>query len=130
MGMVRFRAGGRPIYSTAVSPARRPPLDLRLGVFFLWLLVLVMPLVFAPLAKESFRQPKLLAAEWLSLASLACLAWGLSRVERVGLADLWRPAAVRIVAPMLAVATLGLAFPSHLCLVRDVLIDLWIRAPA
>jgi O-antigen ligase len=113
-----------------VSPARRPPLDLRLGVFFLWLLVLVMPLVFAPLAKESFRQPKLLAAEWLALASLAGFAWGLSRVERVGLADLWRPAAVRIVAPMLAVATLGLAFTSHPFHVREALIDLWIGAAA
>jgi O-antigen ligase len=113
-----------------VSPARRPPLDLRLGTFFLWLLVLVPPLVLAPVAKESFRQPKLLAAEWLALASLACLAWGLSRVERLGLADLWRPAAVRIVLPMLAVATLGLAFTSHPFHVREALVDLWIGAAA
>lgn len=113
-----------------MSPARRPPLDLRLGIFFLWLLVLVMPLVFAPVAKESFRQPKLLTAEWLALASLAGLAWGLSRVERVGLADLWRPAAVRIVLPMLAVATLGLAFTPHPFHVREALIDLWIGAAA
>src|SRR5436305_14197888 len=122
--------GGRPVYSTAVSPAPRPPLDLRLGIFFLWLLVLVPPLVLAPVAKESFRQPKLLAAEWLALASLACLAWGLSRVERVGLADLWRPAALRIVLPILAVATLGLAFTSHPLHVREALIDLWIGAAA
>jgi O-antigen ligase len=113
-----------------VSPARRPPLDLRLGIFFLWLLVLVPPLVFAPVAKESFRQPKLLAAEWLALASLACLAWGLARVERVGLADLWRPAAARIVLPILGVATLGLAFTSHPIHVREALIDLWIGAAA
>jgi O-antigen ligase len=112
-----------------VSPARQP-LDLRLGTFFLWLLVLVPPLVFAPVAKESFRQPKLLAAEWLALASLACLAWGLARVERVGLADLWRPAAARIVLPILAVATLGLAFTSHPLHVREALIDLWIGAAA
>ncbi len=105
-------------------------MDLRLGVFFLWLLVLVMPLVFSEAAKESFRQPKLLAAEWLALASLAGLAWGLSRVERVGLADLWRPAAVRIVLPMLAVATLGLAFTSHPVHAREALIDLWIGAAA
>jgi O-antigen ligase len=112
-----------------VSPARQP-LDLRLGTFFLWLLVLVPPLVFAPVAKESFRQPKLLAAEWLALASLACLAWGLARVERVGLADLWRPAAARIVLPILGVATLGLAFTSHPIHVREALIDLWIGAAA
>ena len=113
-----------------MSPARRPPLDLRLGIFFLWLVVLVPPLVFAPVAKESFRQPKLLAAEWLALASLACLAWGLARVERVGLADLWRPAAARIVLPILGVATLGLAFTSHPFHVREALIDLWIGAAA
>ena len=113
-----------------MSPARRTPLDLRLGTFFLWLLVLVTPLVFAPVAKESFRQPKLLAAEWLVLASLTCLAWGLSRVERVGLADLWRPAAARIVLPILAVATLGLAFTPHPLHARDALIDLWIGAAA
>lgn len=113
-----------------MSPARRPPLDLRLGAFFLWLLVLVPPLVFAPVAKESFRQPKLLTAEWLALASLVCLAWGLERFGRVGLADLWRPAAVRIALPVLAVATLGLAFTRHPLHVREALIDLWIGAAA
>jgi O-antigen ligase len=113
-----------------VSPARRPPLDLRLGIFFLWLLVLVPPLVVATAAKESFRQPKLLTAEWLALASLACLAGGLARVGRVGLADLWRPAAARVVLPILGVATLGLAFTRHPLHVREALIDLWIGAAA
>jgi O-antigen ligase len=108
----------------------RPSLDLRLGIFFLWLLVLVPPLVWAPVAKESFRQPKLLVAEWLALASLAAFAWGLRRVERVGLADLWRPAASRIVLPILGVATLGLAFTPHPLQVREALIDLWIGAAA
>ena len=51
-------------------------------------------------------------------------------MQRVGLADLWRPAAVRIVLPMLAVATLGLAFTSHPLHVREALIDLWIGAAA
>lgn len=113
-----------------MKPSRRPPLDLRLGAFFLWLLVLVPPLVWAPVAKESFRQPKLLAAEWLALASLACLAWGLRRVERVSLADLWRLPAARIVLPLLAVATAGLAFTRHPLHVREALIDLWIGAAA
>src|SRR5436305_14800929 len=68
--------GGRPVYSTAVSPAPRPPLDLRLGNFFLWLLVLVPPLVPAPLAQPSFRQPKLPAAESRALASPPCRSRG------------------------------------------------------
>jgi O-antigen ligase len=86
--------------------------------------------VWAPVAKESFRQPKLYAAGWLALASLACLAWGLRRVERIGPADVWRLAAARIVLPMLAVATLGLAFTRHPLQVRAALIDLWIGAAA
>ncbi|MFL6261984.1 MAG: O-antigen ligase family protein [Thermoanaerobaculia bacterium] len=112
------------------APPRKAPGDLRLGIFFLWLLVLVPPLIWAPVAKESFRQPKLLAAEWLALASLACLAWGLRRVERVGPADLWRLPAARIVLPVLGVATLGLAFTRHPLHAREALIDLWTGAAA
>lgn len=113
-----------------MSTARRLPLDLRLGAFFLWVLVLLPPVIWAPVAKESFRQPKLLAAEWLALATLACLAWGLQRVERVSPADVWRLPAVRIVLPMLAVAALGLAFTAHPLHVREALIDLGIGAAA
>jgi O-antigen ligase len=113
-----------------VKTARRTPLDLRLGAFFLWLLVLVPPLVWTRVAKESFRQPKLLIAGWLALASLACLAWGLRRVERVGPADLWRLPAARIVLPVLAVATAGLASTRYPLHVREALIDLWIGAAA
>jgi O-antigen ligase len=113
-----------------VKTARPQPLDLRLGIFFLWLLVVLPPLVWAPVAKESFRQPKLLTAEWLALASLACLAWGVRRLERVSLADVWRLPAVRITVPLLAVAALGLAFTRHPLHVREALIDLGIGAAA
>lgn len=108
-------------------PAKAPR-DLRLGMFFLWLLLLVPPFIFYPIAKESFRYPKLLVSEWLALASVTALAWGLSRVERVRLADLWRSPAVRAVLPMLAVATAGLAFTRHPLHAREGLIDLWIGA--
>jgi O-antigen ligase len=113
-----------------VKTAGRSPLDLRLGTFFLWLLVLVPPVLWAPVAKESFRQPKRLAAEWLALASLACLAWGLRRIDRVFLADLWRLPAVRIAVPLLAAAAAGLAFTRYPLHVRDALIDLAIGAAA
>ncbi len=112
------------------SSSRKDPLDLRLGTFFLWLLVLVPPFLFAAMVKESFRQPKLLASEWFALASLAALAWGLQRVEEVWLADVWRLPAVRIVLPVLAVATAGLATTAHPLHVREALIDLWIGAAA
>lgn len=106
------------------------PLDLRLGTFFLWLLVLVPPFLFAAMVKESFRQPKLLASEWFALASLAALAWGLRRVDEVRLADVWRLPAVRVVLPILIVATAGLATTEHPVHVREALADLWIGAAA
>jgi O-antigen ligase len=120
-----------------VKPARssrRPresPLEVRLGVFFLWLVVLVPPFLLAPVAFESFRQPKLLAGEWLALASLVCLAWGARRTGvAVRPAELWSLPAVRLVLPMLLVATAGLALTRHPVHARDALIDLWIGAAA
>jgi O-antigen ligase len=97
-------------------------------MFFLWLLVLLPPFLLAQVAKESFRQPKLLASEWLALASVICLAWGLRRVEEVQTADLWRLPAVRIVLPILAIATAGLAVTRHPSHTREGLADLWIGA--
>jgi O-antigen ligase len=73
--------------------------------------------------KESFRLPKLMAAEWLGLASVLCLAWNLR-----GLRDAWRLPAVRAVLPVLAIATLGIWTTAHPLQVRDALIDLWIGA--
>lgn len=108
----------------------KPPLDLRLGIFCLWLLVLAAPFVWAEVAKESFRQPKLLVAEWLALASLTGFAWGLRRVERVSWADVWGLPAVRAVLPCLVVATAGLLATRHPLQVREALIDLWIGAAA
>ncbi len=118
-----------------MKPAHRPrkaraPLDVRLGSFFLWLLVLGGPFVFLSLAKESFRDPKRLAGEWLALASLTGFAWGLRRVERVSLAGIWRLPAVRLAVPCLLVATAGLAAGRHPLQVREALIDLWIGAAA
>ncbi|HEX4963939.1 MAG TPA: O-antigen ligase family protein [Thermoanaerobaculia bacterium] len=119
----------KPASPTPRAPSK-PPLDVRLGIFFLWLLVLVVPFAFAELAKESFRQPKLLAGEWLALASLASFAWGLRRLARVTLADVWRLPAVRLAVPCLVVATAGLAFTQHPLQVREALLDLWIGAAA
>jgi O-antigen ligase len=115
--------------AVAAPTAAEPP-DLLLATFFLWLLVLVPPFLFAPMAKESFRLPKLMASEWLALASLACLAWGLRRVVRVRISDLWRLPAVRSVLPVLVVATVGLAATRHLLHARQSLVDLWIGGVA
>ncbi len=98
------------------------------AVALLWLLVLVPAWWYSPAAKDAFRLPKLMLAEWLGLASLLPLAWQLSRVPRIGWRDLWRWPAVRAVVPLLAIATLGLATSAHALHVRQGLIDLWIGA--
>ena len=94
----------------------------------LWLLVVVPPLFFLPTAKDPFRLPKLLLAEWLAIASLVPLAWALRRVEAVHWRDLWRQAAIRAALPLAAVATAGLVTSSHPLHVREGLADLWIGA--
>jgi O-antigen ligase len=114
----------------SLNATARPSLDLRLGTFLLWSLVLAAPFVLASMAKESFREPKLLAGEWLVLASLTCFSWGLRRVASVRLVDVWRLPAVRLVVPCLVVATAGLAASRHPLQVREALIDLWIGAAA
>jgi O-antigen ligase len=97
-----------------------------LGELFAWAVVIVPPfLVIA--GKESFRLPKLLASEWLGLASVLCLAAGL-RGTGAGLRDAWRLPAVRAVLPVLAVATAGIWTTAHPLQVRDTLFDLWIGA--
>jgi O-antigen ligase len=98
----------------------------KLLVVLLWLLVLLPPWWTQPAAKDSFRLPKQMLAEWLALATLLPLAWALRRVEVVRLAAIWRLAAVRAVAPLLAVATVSAATSSHPLHVHDALVDLWI----
>ncbi len=114
----------------SLNAQAKPPLDFRLGTFFLWLLVLVAPFLLAPVAKESFREPKLLAGEWLALASLTCFSLGLRRAAAVRLAEVWRLPALRLAVPCLMVATAGLAASRHPLQVREALIDLWIGAAA
>jgi O-antigen ligase len=97
-----------------------------LGELLAWAVVLVPPfLVMA--GKESFRLPKLMAAEWLGLASVLCLAWNL-RGSGAGLRDAWRLPVVRAVLPILVIATAGIWTTAHPLQVRDALFDLWIGA--
>jgi O-antigen ligase len=101
-----------------------------LGLLLVWLTMLVPPFLLDLRAKESFRLPKLMASEWLALASLAFFAWQVRKVGEVRLADLWRRPAVRALLPLLLVATLGLLTTAHPLHVREGLIDLWIGAAA
>lgn len=109
-------------------PARRPPLAERLAETAVWILLVVTPLVVVPTARDPFRLPKLLVAEWLALASLIPLAWLARSVPAIRPRDLWASPAVRAVAPALLVATAGLATSAHPLHVREGLADLWIGA--
>jgi uncharacterized membrane protein YgcG len=125
------KVGGAPSAAVSVAaagPAERPLPEKRLALALLWLLVLLPPLYVSTSAKDSFRLPKLMLAEWLALASLVPLVWGLRRVEAVRWGDLWRQPAVRALLPLLAVATLGLLTSDHPHHVRQALADLWIGA--
>ncbi|MEA2693770.1 MAG: hypothetical protein QOJ16_3157 [Acidobacteriota bacterium] len=101
------------------------------AVAVLWLLVLLPPVLPPSFAKEAFRLPKLLLSEWLGLASLLPLAFRLRTVGLVRWRDLRQDpalAALAAVAPLLAVATAGLATAHHPLLLREALADLWIGA--
>jgi O-antigen ligase len=94
----------------------------------LWLLVLLPPVLPPSFAKEAFRLPKLLLSEWLGLASLLPLAFRLRAVGAVRWRDLQAIPALTAVAPLLAVATLGLATTRHPLHLHEALADLWIGA--
>lgn len=111
------------------SPAREP-LGQQLGLLMLWLLVLVTPLLISPSAKEAFRLLKGLASGWLALASLFFFAWEVRQAGTIRWSDLWRRPAVRVVLPVLVVATASFAASSHPFHVRAGLADLWIGAAA
>lgn len=116
--------------AAAVPSPAREPFGQRMGMLMLWLLVLVVPLLISPTAKESFRLTKSMASGWLALASLVLFTLEVRRAGTIRWAGLWRRPAVRIVLPILALATASFAFSAHPLHVREGLADLWIGAAA
>ena len=100
----------------------------KLGYLSLWLLFLLVPLAFSRTAHDSFRLPKLLLSECLALMSLFFLAPRLRSVGRVDWRAFCRQPVVLAVAPILAVASLGLVTSDHPLHVREALVPLWIGA--
>lgn len=119
-------AASKARQAAASAAPDRAPFSVRLATFLLWLLILVPPFVFYPVAKESFRQPKLLVSGWLALASLIPLAVGLWRMEAVRFSRLWRSKALQAVLPLAAVASFGLLTTRHPLHVEEGLKDFWI----
>jgi O-antigen ligase len=101
-----------------------------MGLLMLWLLVLVVPLLVSPSAKEAFRFLKGMASGWLALASLFFFAWEVRKAGTIRWTDLWGRPAVRAVLPILILATASYAASSHPLHVRAGLADLWIGAAA
>jgi O-antigen ligase len=114
--------------AAAVPSAAPEPFGRWMGLLALWLLVLVTPLLIDPSAKEAFRLLKGLASGWLALASLVFFALEVRKVGTIRWSDLWDRPAVRVVVPILLVATASLAATSHPLHVREGLADLWIGA--
>jgi len=94
----------------------------------LWLLVVLPPLFIVPSARESFRLPKLMLAEWLALASLVGLAWRLRAVAAVRWSGLTRLPVLRAVVPLVGVALASLGTTRHPLHARQATIDLAIGA--
>jgi O-antigen ligase len=118
--------GARPARAEERTSARSPAM--RAAELALWLLVVVPPFVVLPSARESFRLPKLMVAEWLGLASLLALSFRLREVDEVRWADLPRLPALRATAPLVLVAAVGLAVSRHPLHVHQALADLAIGA--
>ena len=111
----------KPPASTAT--ARSAPLASAL----MWIAIFAVPLLVVPSLHESFREPKLLAAEWLGLASLLALAPQLGG-RRIDWRGFLRSPAVVAVVPLLALATASLATSRHPLHVREALWDLGVGA--
>lgn len=88
----------------------------RWGAFLVGLLVLIVPVVVMPSARDSFALPKLVVAQVLGLASLVVLAFQLLSSGRI---TRWRPPALMATVPLVAVAALGWIFTSHRVLTAE-----------
>jgi len=109
---MKRRRQARPTPPAAQPPAARPLTD-RLALAALWLLILLPPLIFDPMAKDSFRLPKEVVSETLVLVSLALLCFRLRRTGALGGRRLRRHPAVLAALPVLAAATLAAVASAH-----------------
>lgn len=109
------------------AATRRPATGSSFGELLVWATLMVPPFVYLGGVKEAFRLPKLMASEWLGLASLVFLVWQL-RAAEAGPRDAWRLPAVRALLPALLVASAGFLTTDHPIHFRAALADLWIGA--
>jgi len=82
----------------------------RWGAILVALLILGVPVLVMPSARESFDLPKLVVAQGLGLASLVVLSLKLLSQGRIAP---WRVPAIQATAPIVAVAAIGWFFSSH-----------------
>jgi len=99
----------------------------RLGDLFLGALVVLVPFVVVLTAAEAFRLPKLLASEWLGLASLVAyaLAAALRKEDGGGDGVGWRPVVLAVTVVLVA-ASVGLVTSVHPGRTYEALWSLWI----
>ncbi len=127
----RSRAGAGPDFRTEERSGGHSLARLasQLGDLLVWSMVVVAPFAVSFTSVDSFRLPKLLASEWLGLASLLAfvlaVALGGSR-ERAAAAPWWKEPALLAVAPVVAIASLTLVTGGHPRHGRPAVVDLWI----
>lgn len=91
-------------------------------------LLLTVPFLVVPTAVEGFRAPKLALADLWALASLAFLAAGLWRAQRVDGREAWSPLALRAVGPLVVLAVISCFTTAHPLYVRRATVELAIGA--
>lgn len=128
------RSGPRP----KNDPGRRSrapgeSIPFRAALLCLAALVTVVPLVVVPTARDSFSLPKLLASEWLALASIGGLLLAATlraaSTPSFGL-QAFRMPVVRTLAPLVLVASLSATWSSRPAATQEALVALWIGALA
>ncbi len=96
----------------------------------LWLLVVLVPLVLLPGARDAFALPKLMLAGWLGLATVLALAVAAARGKGgdEGAPGVWshpaRRPALMVVLPLLAAASVSWAFTPHRAHAASAMADL------
>lgn len=97
----------------------------RWGALLVGLLVLAVPIVVMPSARDSFALPKLVVAQVLGLASLVLLAFKLLSQRHIAP---WRVPVIRATVPFVVVAAFGWFFSAHRIIAGQGLIALAIGA--
>lgn len=115
----------RPNTASTTHAGRDPGHAEHWGAILVGLLVLLVPVIVMPSARDSFALPKLVAAQALGLVSLLVLSFELFPAGRI---TPWKLPVVKAVFPLVGVAALGWLVTPHRSLATSGVVSLAIGA--